>query len=341
MVAACTLSACTLPPEDLAAGAEAPTEPVEAREAAANPLQAAARWQESLLEQLAEAWAERDVDRMEQLLGQPRRGASPGQVVRFATFASLLAAARVQADGFAHCGFAISKLAVRGSQQDFELGEPVPLELRIQAAAGEQYRIPSSYDGGVRTTFLLTTRVEDWRVDGSILANSTPYHFAAKRQLMIGDEKPFVLPLPPLPKPSAGVLIRKVKIEGALLCASFVHRGKRLAIPRLDFEALEYARFPKGFRTSKVRSDPLAVLKVAARDPARFASHILVASYFLARDFDMAKRKQGLPYLIEGLRRGAAAEKTLRASLLLVAGKQNAPAVRDRDAWLRWWDLRN
>ena len=44
--------------------------------------------------------------------------------------------------------------------------------------------------------------------------------------------------------------------------------------------------------------------------------------------------------LIELLRSGpGSAEKTARAALLWLA-KDAAPAQRDRDAWLRWWEFR-
>lgn len=304
---------------------------------------AAVQWHSSVLDQLKDAWAERDLERMQNLLEQPRAGALDEQLQSYRTFETLFETGLVQQGGFEVKGFrllAAESLDGGRLPPDLEMQQTAPMELRMQPAPGRSYRVPKSRENGAVTRFMLTTRFEDWRADGSVSRSASPYRFAAQRDLVLTHDKPFVLPLPSTPAAPADVLIRLVRIEGALLCASFVAEDTELAISRLELEPLEYAQFARGFRESKVRSAPLEVLKVAATAPARFASHLLTASWFLARDFDAATRQKALPMLIEALRSGAGADKTVRAALLLVAGEENAPALRDRDGWLRWWDLR-
>lgn len=312
----------------------------EAKPAEPDP---ALAWHESLLGQLGEAWSERDLDRMETLLSQPRAGATAEQVQRYETFGVLLESGRVLDSGFVAAGFALrapERLDGGRMPPDLEFGQSAPLELRIQASEGRSYRVAKSLDNGARTRFVLTTRFEDLRVDGSIARSAIPYRFAAQRDIEISHDAPFLIELPPLPRVPTDVLMRKVRVEGRLVCASFELDGRALVVPKIELDAAEFSCFLKGFRTSKVRSDPLAVLKVAARDPARFAPHLLTASFFVRRDFGAKDRRAATSLLVEALRARSSAQRTIRAALLRVVGEAAAPELRDRDGWLRWWDLR-
>lgn len=306
----------------------------------------AVRFHEGVLERLRDAWVERDVDLMANLLATSRVGATAEQLASYESYETLRASGVVEASGFRDKGFRFvdaDKLDGGRVPPDLELGQEAPLELRIGASPGFTFRIPKAAGDAV-TRFVITTHFEEWRVDGSVTRSETPYRFAAQRDLKIEGDVPFVIPLPSLPEASDGILFRTVRVDGALFCAAFVEKTEdgeaSRMIPRIDLEPARATQFLAGFRTSKVRSAPVDVLAVATRDPGRFAPHLLTASYFLARDGDSAAKEKGMPLLIEALRRTSAARKTVLAALLLVAGEDDAPKMRDRDAWLRWWDLR-
>lgn len=306
----------------------------------------AQRFHESVLAGLREAWVERDLERMDNLLSTSRAGATPEQVESYTSYDVLVASAFVETAGFQFKGFRFLNVDTLDGGRvppDLELSQEAPLELRIQAQAGASYRIPRQEADAV-TRFVITTHFEDYHVDGSVARSATPYRFSAQRDLVITDDEPFVIPLPTLPTAPDGVLFRKLRVEGVLFCAAFYETlesgTEARMLPRLELESLSAMQFLAGFRTSKVRSAPLEVLTVAAQEPGRFAPHLLTASFFVARDGVRAEKDRATGLLVEALRRSSAAAKAIMAALLLVVGEDEAPKLRDRDAWLRWWDLR-
>jgi hypothetical protein len=152
---------------------------------------------------------------------------------------------------------------------------------------------------------------------------------------VISERTPFALPVPPLDAPRGDVQIRRVRLEGAMLLAGLSSADTEVPLSRLDLAPIEVMRFPRGFRA--VRAAPLKILRIALGRPADHLGHILVASWFLARDGTVEDRTAATGDLIELLRAGpATAEKTALACLLMITGPA-APSRRDREGWLLWW----
>ena len=286
-----------------------------------------------MLSQIAEACNERDLERMARLLDQPRGGATAAQRQRFETFARLFAAGLIEDGGFARQGFFAPAAAA-----DLEMDEPCRVELVLAPVAGESYRIRRRGPDGGRTTIMVEIAIEDFLEDGGRVSTSQPWRHGPTSDLLLSAEQPFRLEVPELPAPGPVVKIRRLSFHGRVFAAGFESGGEVLPITRLELAPLSLTRFPKGFR--KVAEDPTKVLAIALQAPATHQGHVLVASWLIARDGSREAKERALAALVETLRSGpASAEKTVLACLPRIAAG-DAPAQRDREAWLRWWIFR-
>ncbi|MAE75881.1 MAG: hypothetical protein CMJ85_03305 [Planctomycetes bacterium] len=296
-------------------------------------------WQDSVLVQLADAWRDRDLTRIRSLLAQPRAGANAAQQARFATFERLVVGLDVEQNAFVRRGFVHAHPVGGDEPPDLEMDEVCPVRLVLRPAAGYKLAVKARGPNNAKTTLVVNLAVEDVLEDGSRVSAAVPSRrlLSADVGLTAGKPLEFNVP-PPAAMPGPEVKMRTETYSAVLYPAGFESDGVAVLVARILLDPLVLRRFPRGFRA--VRAQPLKTLGMALTRPAEHLAHVLVASRFLARDGDAKSKRNATAKLIELLRTGPeTAEKTARESLLWLAGK-DAPAQRDRDAWLRWWEFR-
>ncbi|MEZ5987912.1 MAG: hypothetical protein R3F30_02045 [Planctomycetota bacterium] len=299
-------------------------------------LTAAETYHQSLLTQLGDAWNDRDLDRMEQLLAQPRAGAAPEQEWRYQRFDALWREESVRQRGWARLGFRL--LAAEGAdaddERDFTMSERRRVALVIDPIEGHEAVLQAVGPDGVHSRVFLDAIVEDLLADGSRLTRKVPDTIPIREDLVLTHAAPFVVDLPPLFEPSPEVYVRSIRIEGRILAAGFRWDGDALGVGQLLLDPLEYHRFPKGFKV--IRAQPLKTLANALLAPDRYAGHVLVACWFLVRDGSDEDRERAVDHLCAALPTAPLeAEPTLLWALNRLVTK-GGPLARDRDGWLGW-----
>jgi len=294
---------------------------------------ALAAYHEDILRQVADAYREKDFDRVQQLLSNKRDGATAMQRQRFASFDELLLVSLIRRDGFASLGFVSSTKEKDGSPRtEFSMKEPHGVALVLQPKAENKGRILARNAAGTRSTVIIEASVEDWSKDGSRFENRLPRSYVLAKDIEMDAEHPCRLPLPEFSAAPA-IFIRRIQVRARLLLAAMQWNGVKAKMNQLKFGPIEFYRFAKGFRN--VRRRPLETLVTVSKQVEGYLGHVLVASWFLGRNGKADEKKKAIGILIDLLRAGRqGSESTLLTALGFIVKDAKA---HDRDGWLRWW----
>ncbi|MCA8942375.1 MAG: hypothetical protein KDB80_07410 [Planctomycetes bacterium] len=281
------------------------------------------QYYESALLLMHDAVLERDPERLIELCAQHDRSAAPEavreQIARFRRIARVLTFERE----FARRAI----VELRGDLRP-ALGELVPLEIRCPIL--DQSDVVIGGEGSSdRASFQVRVRLEDVDCFGGSVERSFSALVGLSHEVVVGLEQlnvPFDLDA----VPPQGIL-RRVRIDAALLPGRVRLEGERLPCQRIELARREFELFPKGIEI--VNAEPMKTLRNALRSPD--PKHL--ENVFLAvRAMPVDQRHAACEILIREVRIG----DTVRARACMAALRELTGAeisVDDRRGWLRWW----
>jgi hypothetical protein len=291
---------------------------------------AADAYYQSVLAQMRQAGADRDLDWLEFLLARHDRADAPEwsreALLGFRKLARLLQAERSLS----------TRLVLRTREARPPLSDRLECELAL-TGAGEDLAgltLAGRDDPLAPARFHVRVRGEDRDAFGGRFASGFEDILTVDRTWDLAREPTRTLPFD-LELPSPRGCERTVSIEIDLLPGMRQVAGERVPGGRVALVRSELVLRPLGIEA--IEADPLGTLNAAIdRGEPRFFDHVWLASRLCPTG---EPRAQADARLIEALRLGAPDLGAVAAAALAEAHATEIP-ITDRDGWLRWWQQR-
>ncbi|MGE3880197.1 MAG: hypothetical protein AB7I19_14135 [Planctomycetota bacterium] len=291
---------------------------------------AADAYYQSVVAQMRQAGADRDLDWLEFLLAQHDRTDAPDwcreALLGFRKLARLLRAERSLT----------SRLVLRTRQPRPPLSDMLACELALTAEGDDLTGLILSGrdDPLAPARFHVRVRGEDRDAFGARFASGFEDILTVDRTWDLGREPERTLPFD-LELPSPRGCERTVQIEIDLLPGMRQIAGERVPGGRVALVRSELVLHPLGIEA--IEADPLGTLNAAIdRAEPRFFDHVWLAS----RRCTGEARARADARLIEALRLGTPDLGAVAAAALAEAHDTGIP-ITDREGWLRWWQERS
>ncbi|MFO1051771.1 MAG: hypothetical protein U1F36_06120 [Planctomycetota bacterium] len=278
----------------------------------------------SILTQMQQAVAERDVDWLDMLLAQHDREVAPDwakDAIR--SYRSVGRALRMETWVQSH-----TRIETRDGPP--LLGAMLSFALRIEGRAPDVLRLPGDGEEVAPTRFLVHLTFEDRDCLGGTsraeFEDMLTLHDGADLDGDVAVVVPFDVDAPPVHGCERRVELLCELLPGARLLEGDPVPGHRAVLVDSRFPV-----YPRGIEALK--RAPLATLRnaVESRDP-RYFDHVWLAS----RLVDAAQRGEADELLVGAIRLGPADLARVAGACLAESTGLSIPPT-DRDGWLAWW----
>ncbi|MDP6930393.1 MAG: hypothetical protein QF412_11890 [Planctomycetota bacterium] len=279
----------------------------------------------SIVAQMRDAAAQRDLPRLRSLLDVHNRSAAPAwaksQMARFDDLAMGMV--------FEMGAPAASSISLAGDAAP--IGAPIEFVYRLKGPLGEAVRLEGE-DGETATSFLVSFAIEDLNVFGGRTKRSFSSIVNLPRSIDLDQkqmELPFSIALAPV-----DAVIRAIAVKVELLPGRIMVDGQSVPHRRVQLIEHEEISYPKGVELVKER--PLDHLRtvVKLKDP-KFFAHQLLAIHFMPE----ASKVEAMELLMQQVRLGNPEQVRVAMACLSVLVDSKL-SIKDRNGWLRWWRAR-
>lgn len=279
----------------------------------------------SILNQMQEALAERDLVRLSSLLaGKTRSNAPEWARVRIERFKTAELGLQFEAHAAKHSRIDVVQLGRT-------IGQPVDFIFQLDTPPNHDVMLEDTRRSGLR--FQATLSVGDYDAYGGRTRRTASRTLRLVKPLTRHMEHPSEATFRAPADPTSAVM-RELIVVVELLPGTVQIDNQLAPIQRMKLAERREVLYPTGYEV--IRDQPMKTLRgaIALGDPKHFP-HQFLAAHFMPEE----KRDQAIELLIQNVRLGNRAQARVAMAGLAVLTGEDIP-VGDRDAWLSWWQGR-